>query len=137
MAEEKNTAADAQLLINAGFGRFVTENLGNYEGLTTEIALTLIDAKGGWWVADSLGSFEGSDHTQIALRIIEVGQGAQVAKHLDKFFEAILAGEPDALLVSRLLAQTERDTITVEEFEGLLQVARTVVAHEGGPRAVG
>jgi hypothetical protein len=137
MDEEKNTAADAQLLINAGFGRHVTENLGSYEGLTTEVALTLIDDRGGWWVADSLGSFEGSDYTEIALRIIEVGQGAAVANHLGAFFEAILIDEHDALGVSRLLAQTERETITAEEFEGLLQVARTVEAHEGKPRVIG
>ncbi len=156
----------AQQLIAAGYGWAVGDHLDSFEGLDHgEVALAIIAAgagrhgewecgfvpnpegtygegyliggradSGGRYVARNLDKFEGLDHTEVAHAIIATGDGEAVAENLRSFFDAILSDEPDALATARLF---ERETVTIEEFEGLLQAARNVASHEGGPRAVG
>ena len=125
----------ARGVIAAGNGRTVARNLGSFVGLDhVEVARDLMAAGNVDVVVAYLDRFEPLSHTEIAEALIEAGEGGVVAENLGSFFEEILCEEPDALLVARLF---ERETVTKEEFQGLLQAARSVSSHEGGPRAVG
>ena len=64
----------------------VVEHLSNFEGLDhTDIAHRIIEGGDGWSVVWYLSDFKGVDHTDIAHRLIEKGSGDLVVTSLSKF----------------------------------------------------
>ena len=135
--EGSNHNEIALAIIADGHGRSVLRHLRSFEVMNqSNIARALIADGLINVVAANLDWFKGLD-SEIALSLITAGYGRDVRGDLNTFFEEILRNEPDALLASRHLAQGawERDeTITFEEFMGLLKAARAVAAHKPTPR---
>ena len=137
-----NHAETARALIWGGYGLAVAQNLENFEGLNhTEVVQELLcDGPAiSAAVAQNLEKFEGLNYAETAQALIAAGAGEAVAWNLDKFFERILVAEPDALAAARYLAQGAREraeVVTVDEFLGMLQAARSVAVHEPAVREV-
>jgi len=64
-------------LIKAGGGACASlvGDIYKFKGLDCDVAIALIEAGYGWAVGQSLHCFQGIDHKEIALKIIEAGQG--------------------------------------------------------------
>ena len=72
-------------LIDAGAGSVVVENVSKLEGLDhTDIALKLIEVAEAWRLARNLSAFKGLD-ADIAHRLIQKEYGESVAEHLSNF----------------------------------------------------
>ena len=153
----------AREAIAEGYGKHIAESIGDYAtGDHNKIALALIDAEWGFRVATNIDLFVGVNHSEIVEALIDAGQVSTlahsvhswgldcrelarsiiddgedylVAYYLSDFVREILKAEPDAALAGRLLAQGRRNSITFEELEVLIQLARTVGSHQKTTKA--
>jgi hypothetical protein len=94
----------------------LSKHLHVFQGLDNEVALKLIEKGNGDSVADNLEKFQGLNHHEIALLLIEKGAGRSVARNLEKF-QGLNHKEIALLLVKIGAGASVADYF--EKFQGL------------------
>ena len=111
----------------------IIDTLDSYKPLThRDIALKLIEAGQGYAVAVYLSNFEGLDHRDIALKLIEAGEGRAVAEFLSEF------GGLDSIVALKLIEAGEGRAVAkyLSNFEGLDSIVALKLIEAGEGYAV-